>query len=74
MGRKKEKSSLVVSDIESMNWTNFLCIGWYDGIEYYDFADLDEYLFFIFSQVKKNPRIYFHFGGGFDFLFILDKI
>lgn len=72
--QKRKNNPLVVSDIESMNWTNFLCIGWYDGSEYYYFDDLDEYLFFIFSQAEKNPRIYFHFGGGFDFLFLLDRV
>ena len=57
-----------------MKWINFLCIGWYDGSEYYWFDDMAEYMWFIFSQYKKNRRIYFHFGGGFDFLFILDHV
>lgn len=71
---RRKNNPLVVSDIEASQWINFLCIGWYNGSEYYWFDSIEEYLYFIFSQVEKNPRIYFHFGGGYDMLFILDFV
>ena len=63
-------TKIIVSDIESRNWIEFLCIGFYDGKLYKHFLSLQEYFDFIYSK-KDVTSIYFHFGGGFDFLFLL---
>lgn len=50
---------------------NFACIGYYDGEFYTWFDNLKDYFNFLFT-VQDNTDIYFHFGGGYDFLFLLD--
>lgn len=67
---KLENQNVIVSDIEARDWINFLCIGVYDGKIYKYFISLEDYFDFIFSC--KCKEIYFHFGGGYDFLFLLD--
>jgi len=71
--KKDKELKIVVSDIEASNWINFLCIGFYDGETYEYFQDLSEYFEYIF--LEKTPRkIYFHYGGGYDFLFLIDHV
>lgn len=77
--RRKRKSSdeprkIVVSDIESFaGWINFACIGYFDGVTYREFYqhELGDYFEFIFQE-QTDTAIYFHFGGGYDFLFLID--
>lgn len=65
-----------VCDIESMNWTDFICIGQTDTGElnnYYEFRSLEKYLEFL--ETHPGPdTIVAHFGGKFDFLFLLEEI
>jgi len=70
---KKYKHFGVV-DIESMDWIKFVVIGAYsnvtEGFIYFD--DLDEFFDYVF---ESGVNIWFaHFGGKFDFLFLLSYI
>jgi hypothetical protein len=64
-----------VCDIEVDKWVNFICIGYYDGLSkvFKWFDNMDDFLDFIFDHCDKNdiPSIFAHFGGKFDFNFIL---
>lgn len=66
------KKDFAVSDIESRKWINFLCIGHYDGKTYRDFLSLDSYFNYAFNHPTKI--IFCHFGGIFDFLFLIGHI
>lgn len=68
----EELTPFSVTDIESMKWTEFLTIGIYDGKNFTHFEDWDMYFDFIFSQ--NNTEYFAHFGGKFDFLFILKEV
>jgi len=68
------KKLWAVTDIESRKWIEFLCIGYYDGNIYEYFLDLTSYFNFLFSPKNKCSLIYAHFGGIFDFLFLLNYI
>jgi hypothetical protein len=73
-----------------MNWTNFLCIGFYDGEVYQDFLTLRDFFSYLTMQVamrsEENRRsnrkskkifryqIFAHFGGKFDFNFLLEYL
>lgn len=73
-GTKKE-NRFGVCDIEVSEWVNFLCIGYYDGHSdvYRWFASLDSFLDFVFKHCTEHgiDSIFAHFGGKFDFNFIL---
>ena len=68
----KESKKFAVSDIEGRAWINFLCIGHYDGITYKDFLSLDSYFDYAFNHPVKT--IFCHFGGIYDFLFLIGYI
>lgn len=71
---QNRNQKIVVSDIESFaGWINFACIGYFDGETYREFYqhELGEYFDFIFQE-QNDSSIYFHFGGGYDFLFLID--
>lgn len=70
--QKLERDNIIVSDIEARDWVNFLVIGIYDGKIFKSFTDLSDYFNFIFLCRVKS--IYFHFGGGYDFLFLIDFV
>jgi hypothetical protein len=59
-----------VCDIESANWTQFLTIGWYNGDDFFHFEDMSEFLDHCFLADEKI--LYAHFGGRFDFMFIIE--
>lgn len=63
-------------DIESRNWIYFVVAGFYTGKEYFEFRTMRAYINFL-----RNPKdqtipetIFAHFGGKFDFMFILREI
>jgi hypothetical protein len=69
--RLPEKFS--VCDIESAaGWVNFLIIGLYDGERYQDFTTL--YEFFKCLEEGDNRTVYAHFGGRYDFMFLLESL
>lgn len=70
---RKRNRQFVVVDIETMKWTEFLVIGLYDGKECFYFEKLSEFLSFTFEHYDGYD-VFAHFGGRFDFLFILGEI
>lgn len=73
---KETRSEFEVFDIETNSWTDFEMAGAYNGREYRFFEnvlDLCEYI--LEKPRKKRLKIFYaHFGGKFDFLFILDVL
>lgn len=68
----KKLKQFAVIDFEATKWTNYLCNGIYNGIDYEQFTDLSD--FFDFLHDYKQTTIFAHFGGGYDFNFILEYI
>lgn len=74
--RKRIKNVyFATTDIEVYEWTNFLCIGFYDGHskKYKWFSSLAKYTEWVFEYCAMNEikNIFAHFGGKFDFNFLL---
>lgn len=73
-GKKKERR-FAVADIEVDNWVNFLCIGYYDlyAKEFVWFDDITKFFKHIFKHCSRHgiTSIFCHFGGKFDFNFII---
>jgi len=69
---KKKSKLFAVTDFEASKWINYLCNGYYDGTTYSEFTDLTDY--FDFLHETDIPNIFAHFGGIYDFLFILGWI
>lgn len=71
--KTQKEPEFAVLDIETMNWTEFIVLGYVDANEYHEFKSLKK--FFKFLEVHDGPlNIYAHFGGKFDFMFLLDEI
>ena len=77
--RLKESVQFGVYDIESRNWSEHVVSAFYtkdkDGFEVLEFFKrVDDFLEFCFDY-DRNPceEIWCHFGGIFDFLFILNE-
>lgn len=62
-----------VFDIETNRWVNFRMAAFYDGEIFKHFTCLEDMCAHIFSY-NKSFKVYAHFGGGFDFLFLLQSI
>lgn len=60
-----------VVDIESMNWTEFIVLGFYDGKNYLEFRTGESFVEYI-KSLKYSLNCFAHFGGGFDFMFLLE--
>lgn len=69
-------------DVESKKWIEFLMIGVYgptvrskhtEGFEYQYFTELGSFFSYIFNNYA-GMDIFAHFGGRFDFLFIIKEI
>lgn len=59
-----------VVDIETKKWIEFIVLGCFDGTQYREFRSMKK--FFDFLKTGQGPEVYFaHFGGKFDFMFIL---
>lgn len=65
-----------VCDIEASDWSKFRMIGFFDGQVYRHFLSLADFLTFLAKtreyQCEKKFDIFAHFGGGYDFKFILE--
>ena len=61
-----------VCDIETMNWTTFTVLGFYDGENYVEFRSLKKFFQYL-SVEQRTENIFAHFGGKFDFLFLLKE-
>ena len=66
------KKTFAVTDFEASKWINYLCNGLYDGTEYLEFTDLSDYFEVLHEYETKN--IFAHFGGIYDFLFIIGYV
>lgn len=61
-----------VCDIEAPGFVNFLVIGHFDGINFRYFTRLQD--FFRYLVTHPHSVIYAHFGGKFDFLYLLEYL
>lgn len=68
----KKDFNFAVLDIETMKWTKFICLGYFDGAKYNEFRSLKK--FFDFLPSTEVTNIFAHFGGKFDFLFLLREL
>jgi hypothetical protein len=64
--------NFTVCDIEAAKWTEFVTIGFFDGKTFSHFENLDDFLHHVFSVDTRN--IYAHFGGKYDFLFLIEAV
>ena len=62
-----------VCDIEAYQWKKFRVIGHYDGDEFRHFTKLHDYFTFISSDAE-DKQIFAHYGGVYDFNFLLDYL
>lgn len=62
-----------VCDIEAYKWTKFRTIGFYDGSKFTEWRSLKDFFTFISSD-DKDKQIFAHFGGIYDFLFLIEWI
>lgn len=70
---KKSYLPIYVCDIEAHKWIDFKVIGSYDGKDFKSFLTLDDYFHFIVED-GKDKQIFAHFGGIYDFMFLLKNI
>ena len=63
----------IAADIESNKWIEFNAVGLYDGKNYYVFNNVKDFIKKVVSY-PSGYRIYFHNGGRFDFLFLLEEL
>ena len=65
-------------DIETENWKDFLCLGFYDiENDYYEYGEsLEEIIVKLVTYCKEHSitSVIAHNGGKFDFMFILEGI
>lgn len=82
---KKPGRRFAVYDVEGRNWIEHVMSGYYDGITYRWFKHVGEFASFLIedwferkSQIEEGNEkgvrltIFSHFGGKYDFLFLLD--
>lgn len=59
-------------DIEANNWWDLVCIGVWDGKQYYHFTDIGLFIEHILRREYRHWRWFAHFGGRYDLNFIFD--
>lgn len=79
MSKKKgKKITFATFDIEAFDWTNFLCLGFYDGNHdlYRWFDNLDDAIGLMYDYCRhfKIKYVFGHFAGKYDFNFLLKNI
>lgn len=73
INKPQPSPEFAVCDIESMNWVNFIVIGHTsDGKDYYEFRSIKKY--FEWLGTTKIRTIFAHFGGKFDFMFLIREL
>lgn len=68
------KYKIASFDIEAKNWTDFLMLGFYDGLQYLEFYDIEKFLDYICRRKYANYKIFAHNGGRYDFLFLFKAL
>lgn len=63
-----------VWDVEAADWWNLLCIGVYDGKNYFHFTDIGSFIEHILRREYRHYRWFAHFGGRYDLNFIFDWV
>ncbi len=63
-----------VCDIETFNWVKFLAIGYCNKDEYHVFLTLKKFLDFLRTAPDLPETVFAHFGGIFDFMFIIEAM
>ena len=63
--------NFAVFDIEARNWTRYVVGGFYDGEQFRHFGKLDGFFQFLKNNYSIPSRIFCHYGGQYDFLFLL---
>lgn len=61
-----------VFDLEGTHWKNFLIGGYYDSLEYHEFNNFENWLTTYLVCDDYPSIIYAHFGGIYDFMFVID--
>jgi hypothetical protein len=72
VGTTKKPQPFAVFDIEAYNWTKFRLCGHYDGHEYQEFRSMYEFIEYCWERPERT--IYAHFGGIYDFMFVLECV
>lgn len=67
-----KKTSVV--DIEASDWTDFKCLGFFDGEDYKVFWSIEGFLDFFLTREYRGFKCYAHFGGKYDFRFFIDYL
>lgn len=68
-----EQKFFGVFDLETNRWVNFRLCGFYDGETFHYFLNMKDFCEHLFSY-GASFKCYAHFGGGFDFLFVLQDV
>lgn len=71
--KPQPKKPFGVVDIETMNWTKFVVLGFYDGRQYQEFRSIKKFLDWC-KSADIPETIFAHFGGKFDFLFLIREL
>jgi hypothetical protein len=72
VGTTKKPQPFAVFDIEAYQWTKFRLCGHYDGNEYQEFRSMYEFIEYCWERPERT--IYAHFGGIYDFMFVLECV
>lgn len=65
---------IAVFDIEATNWTDFACLGFFDGEDYKVYWGIEHFLEDLLTPKYKGWTIYAHFGGKYDFRFLIPAL
>lgn len=60
-----------VFDLEAANWTRYVVGGFYDGETFRHFGKLEGFFQFLKNNYSVPTKIFAHYGGQYDFLFLL---
>lgn len=63
-----------VFDIEATDWTNFACLGFFDGEEYLVFWSIEGFLEHFLQKKYRGYSCFAHFGGKYDFRFLIPAL
>ena len=70
------RPNIATFDIEAHDWIYPICLSFYDGKHYelfYSDNCIEDFLTWLFANEQyQKYRIYAHYGGRYDFLFLLD--
>lgn len=65
---------VAVFDIEATNWIDFACLGFFDGEDYRVYWGIEHFLEDLLTKKYKGWTIYAHFGGKYDFRFLIPAL